>query len=181
MGLPARLEPRGLDPKNDLRPDLLLTLPGRHILTDVAVTHPLAPGKVSGKSHGPLATARRTEAIKRKKYSDLVSLRHYEMLPFVMETCGGMGPAAERLVNAMAEAGEAHLAIWAKENIIRELIGSVAIAVQRGGALSYLHGYEQALCKLRVTDGMAAAKHGVGERRSESLDDEDGEEAASAA
>jgi hypothetical protein len=23
-----------------------LTLPGRHILTDVAVTHPLAPGKM---------------------------------------------------------------------------------------------------------------------------------------
>ena len=95
MGLPARLEPTGLDPDSDLRPDLLLTLPGRHVLTDVAVVHPLGPGKVrDGKSHGVLSTARHAEAGKRRDYAHIAALRHYQMHPFVMETCGGMGPAA---------------------------------------------------------------------------------------
>ena len=45
----------------------------------------------------------------------------------------------------MAEAGEEHLAIWSKKDIIRHLIGSVAIAVQRGGAMAYLEGHYKAL------------------------------------
>ena len=54
--------------------------------------------------------------------------------------------------------------------------------VQRGGALSYLHGYEQALRKLRVTEGVVAAKNAAaGKRGEELLDDENGEDAASAA
>ena len=104
------------------------------------------------------------------------------MLPFVMETCGGMGPAAEHFVDIMAEAGEAHLSIWAKEDIVSELLHSVAVAVQRGGALSYLYGYEQALRKLRVTEGVVAAKNAAdGKRGAELLRDENGENAASAA
>jgi hypothetical protein len=183
MGLPARLEPKGLDPKRDLRPDLLVTLPGRHILTDVAIVHPLAAGKVrSGESHTILGSARSAEVDKSKTYADLVALRHYQMLPFVMETCGGMGPAAEHFVDIMAEAGEAHLSIWAKEDIVSELLHSVAVAVQRGGALSYLHGYEQALRKLRVTEGVVAAKNAADDKRGEELlGDENGEDAASAA
>ena len=80
----------------------------------------------------------------------------------------------------MAEAGEAHLRIWAKEDIISELLHSVV--VQRGGALSYLYGYEQALRKLRVTEGVVAAKNAADDKRGEELlGDENGEDAASAA
>ena len=97
MGIRAQYEPRGLDPNSDLRPDVLLTLPGRHILTDVAITHSLAPGAVSnGRSTRTLGKARDMESGKRKKYMDLSSLRHYEQLPFVVETCGGVGPSAKR-------------------------------------------------------------------------------------
>ena len=46
MGIRAQLEPRGLDGSSHLRPDLLLTLPGRQILSDVAVIHPLTAGAV---------------------------------------------------------------------------------------------------------------------------------------
>ena len=93
-----------------------------------------------------------------------------------------MGPAAEQFVDIMAETGEAHLRMWAKEDIVRELLHSVAVAVQRGGALSYLHGYEQALRKLRVTEGVVAAKNAAdGKRGAELLRDENGENAASAA
>ena len=51
MGIRAQLEPRGLDGSSHLRPDLLLTLPGRQILSDVAVIHPLTAGAVV-RGHG---------------------------------------------------------------------------------------------------------------------------------
>jgi len=112
MGIRAQYEPRGLDPNSDLRPDVLLTLPGRHILTDVAITHSLAPGAVSnGRSTRTLGKARDMESGKRKKYMDLSSLRHYEQLPFVVETCGGVGPSANALIKAMADTSEDHLAM----------------------------------------------------------------------
>ena len=130
MGLPARMEPTGLDPDR-YRPDLLLTLPRRHILTDVAIVHSLAPGKVRS-GHSVLGSAREVEGNRRRRYAKLVALHRYELLPFVMETSGGMGPDAESLVEVMAEAGEAHLRMWAKEDIIQELLHTAAIAVQRG-------------------------------------------------
>ena len=159
MGLPARLEPVGLDPETDKRPDLLLTLPGRLIITDVSVAHSLAPGSLRSRiSQTTLGCARHMEGIKRRHYADLVALRHYQLHPFVMESCGGMGPAAERLVEIMAEAGEAHLRMWAKEDIARELMESVAIAVQRGTVLAYLHGYEKTLRTLRLGEAVTAAR-----------------------
>jgi hypothetical protein len=58
----------------------------------------------------------------------------------------------------------------------------VAVAVQRGGALSYLHGYQQALDKLREAAGAVRVKRAVqGEREKEGLREEDEEDAASAA
>ena len=183
MGVPARLEPRGLDPKSDKRPDLLLSLPGRRIITDIAIVHPLAPGRVRYKeSHTTLGSARRMETRKRRHYADLVTMHHYQLHPFVMEKCGGMAPAAVRLVKIMAEAGEAHLRLWAKEDVVRELLHTVAVAVQRGGALSYLHGYEQALLKLRVASGAVADREAAESATDEEkLAEEGGEEAASAA
>ena len=91
-----------------------------------------------------------------------MAARQYQLHPFVLETCGGMRPEAENLVEIIAEAGEAHLRVWAQGDIIKELLESVAIAVQRGTALSYLHGYEKAQRKLRsegeVGDQNAAAR-----------------------
>ena len=152
MGLRAQHEVKGLDPTGRLRPDVLLSLPGRCILTDVAIVHPLAPGRVRvGMSSTKLSSARSMESIKRKKYSQLSSLHGYEQLPFVMETCGGIGPSADVLVKTMAEASEEHLRVWSKEAVIRQLVSSVAIAVQRGNALTYLEGYDKALHAMRGT------------------------------
>jgi hypothetical protein len=172
-----------LDPKSDKRPDMLLNLPGRRIITDVAIVHPLAPGNVRAKiSHTHLGAARRKENEKRKHYTDLVALHGYQLYPFIMETCGGMGPGAVRLVKIMAEAGEAHMRVWAKEDAVQELLHTVAVAVQRGGTLSYLHGYQQALDKLRGAAGTVVAKRAVdGEKGEGRLREENEEDAASAA
>ena len=126
--------------------------------------------------------ARVKENDKRRRYTDLVTLHNYQLHPFVIETCGGMGPGAVRLVKIMAEAGEAHMRVWAKEDAVQELLHTVAVAVQRGGALSYLHGYQQTLDRLREAAGAVRAKRAAqGERDGEQLREEDEEDAASAA
>jgi len=58
----AQLEVKGLDASSRLRPDLLLSLPGRLILTDVAICHPLAPGVVrEGRGISMLGRAKHME------------------------------------------------------------------------------------------------------------------------
>jgi hypothetical protein len=171
MGIRSQLEPTGLDPASDLRPDLLLSLPGRRILTDVAVCHPLAPGTRHGHGARTLGTARRVEANKRAKYVTLSARRHLEMLPFVVETTGGMGPSAVKLIVAMAEASEEHLAMWSREQVVRQLLGAVAMAVQRGGAMAYLSGYDLALGAMRAGRAAVSAAKDVARRGEEEEED----------
>jgi hypothetical protein len=151
MGIRAQLEPKGLDPSSELRPDLLLTLPGRLVLTDVAVCHPLAPGALrAGQALRPLGRAKQLEYAKRAKYTQISARHGFVQLPFAVETTGGLGPSAVKLVKAMAEASEERLAMWSKDAVIRELVGTVAMAVQRGGALAYFDGMERSLGVMRM-------------------------------
>ena len=39
------------------------------------------------------------------------------------ETCGGLGPSAVELIRAMAQAGGEQLAVWSRQDIIRQLAG----------------------------------------------------------
>ena len=123
----------------------------------------LARGAVSsGKGLGTLTTARTTEAQERVKYCTIASQRQFELLPFVMETTGGMGTSAVLLIKAMADASEKHLAIWTKEQVIRELVGSVAVAVQRGGLLTYRNGYDKVLQMMGAAE-VGGAEEAAGE------------------
>ena len=92
-----------------------------------------------------LGRAKNMEGVKRRKYAKLSSLRQYELLPFVVETYGGLAPGAAKVIQAMAQAATEHLSLWSRTDILRELVGSVAIAVQRGNAMSYLEGYDRSL------------------------------------
>ena len=149
LGVQAVREPKRLHVQSNIRPDLRLGLPGQHILVDVAVCHPLAPGAVrSRRSLRTTGLARAKEQIKRKKYTELAAQRGAEMLPFCMETCGGMAPAALQLLKVLGEAGQEHLAMWPRDDVVRHLVGSVAVAVQRGSADAYLDGYARALARI---------------------------------
>jgi hypothetical protein len=120
------------------------------------------------------------EAAKRRKYLTMSSQRRFEQLPFAVETCGGVGPSGDRLIKAMAEASEEQLFMWSREDVIRELVGSVAIAVQRGGALTYLEGYDKSLHAMHPSrrKHTAAAKREADEQdRAEWMESEEEEEA----
>jgi hypothetical protein len=145
LGIRVRREVTGLDEDASLRPDLLLALPGRTVLSDVVVCHPLAPGTRNKSGAKPLATARHREQGKRNKYSDLSARHRFVQLPIAIETTGGMGSRTETLVDAMADASAEQLVTWSRESVIRELVGSMAVAVQRGNAMTFLEGYDCAL------------------------------------
>ena len=66
-------------------------------------------------------------------------------LPIALETTGGVGPRTATLIEAMADASAEQLVTWSRESVIRELLGSVAMAVQRGNAMTFLEGYDRAL------------------------------------
>ena len=83
-------------------------------------------------------------------YTNIAAAHHFEQLPFVLETTGGFGSSADKLVHALAEACEEHLAVWPRHAIIRELMGSVAMAVQRGGAMVYWYGLDRCLAAIRA-------------------------------
>jgi hypothetical protein len=125
-----------------------------------------------------LGTARVVESVKRRKYLKMKTRHQMELIPFVVETYGGVGPAAVKLLKAMAAAGEEHLAMWPKKNIIRHVLESVAIAVQRGTAMAYLEGYDRALTALgesSTEEDEEAEGHDENEE-AEGEEEEDGDE-----
>jgi hypothetical protein len=149
IGAQVAREPVGLSAGDGRRPDLQIVLPGRHILTDVAVCHPLTQRVTKhGLAWTATGVAREKERTKRKKYSGTATLHGAEFLPFVIETCGGMAPDALTLIRALADAGQQYAAMWPRNDVIRHIISSVAIAAQRGVVMTYLAGYSQALARL---------------------------------
>jgi hypothetical protein len=120
--------------------------PGQHVLTDVAVVHPLG-------SHGrnnPInstATAKKVATAKRSKYAAIASRHDAELLPFVVETCGGLGQDAIALLDVISGAASEHLSLWSQEDAAKEVLNSVAIAVQKGNAMTVLGAQAAALLR----------------------------------
>ena len=71
-------------------------------------------------------------------------------MPFAVETCGGVAPDAVTLLKALSRAGEEHLGLWPRDVIVYQLLGSVAVAVQKGNAMAVLSGYSKAVTKAGV-------------------------------
>ena len=93
-----------------------------------------------------------------EKYLRLSSRHRFVQLPIAIETTGGVGPRTETLVKAMADASAEQLLTWSRDDVIRELLGSIAMAVQRGNAMTFLEGYDRAL-------QMALAQHAASARQ----------------
>lgn len=95
------------------------------------------------------------------KVAVLLALLLYEGV----QSCGGLAPSAVQLIQDMAQVAAEHLSLWSRIAILRELLGSVAIAVQRGSAMSYLEGYDRSLSVMSRRDmaGIAVAAESDGE------------------
>ena len=84
------------------RGDLLALLPGRPIVADICVTHPLAASAVKAAARDTGATARGKDSLKRDKYSR-TGTGACQFVPLSHETFGRAGAAAFALLNEIAE------------------------------------------------------------------------------
>ena len=141
LGAQARREVKGLAHKSKVRPDLQIFFPGRMLLTDIVVSHPMTTSRVQ---RGDASTTV-AEHGKRTKYSNLAARLGAELLPFSVATYGGLADDAMKLVQAMGEEGEETMGAWTKEEIVRHTLNMTATAIQRGNARVMLAGRMQSL------------------------------------
>jgi hypothetical protein len=147
LGGQAAREPRGMGAEDGRRPDLQVVFHGHHLLTDVVVVHPLAPSLVSKATGGPTAVAVHRAHHKHKKYDALAARHGASFFAFSVETCGGMAPESMELLQRVARAGQQQLPLWPYRQILQHMLGNVAMAIQRGNAMTVLAGYASAVLR----------------------------------
>ena len=117
----TRLPPRSQ--RNPHRGDLPLYLPGRPVVVDVCVTHPLASSAVVTAAWGTGASAEAKDAVKRDKYSR-TGTGACRFVPLSHETYGRAGPPAFALLHELAEFAASTGVVSKKilmENAMRDL------------------------------------------------------------
>ena len=147
VGAQVQREVTGLDPGSKQRPDVQLAFPSRLLLTDVVVSHTMTTYWITKR--GSSAVVREWE--KDKKYAGVAARLGAEQMNCSVDTSGGLSNGAMRLARAIGEEGERWSAgTWHSGLIERQLLGSIAVAVQRGNALAMLCGYTRAVSGERV-------------------------------
>ena len=136
------MEVRGLLPGSRLRPDLRMTFHGEYLLSDVQVSHPLAPSYQTRVAGGRvLSISNASSRNKSRKYERLTKATGATFIPFIAESFGGLHADSLRLVGRMADASQLHLAMWSREQIVRHVLVNVAVAIQRENAATDLAGH----------------------------------------
>jgi hypothetical protein len=75
------------------------------------------------------------------------------LLPFVVETCGGLATDAVKLLDVMSQAGHEHLSLWSHAEIVQHILGSVAVAIQKGNAMTVLAAHTAAVVRASAAHG----------------------------
>jgi hypothetical protein len=157
MGGQAVREPKGMHREDGRRPDLQVVFPGKHILTDVVISHPLSAGRLDIACGGrATAVAHAAQQKKKRKYEETAARHEAKLLIFSVETCGGMAPDAMTMLDEISRAGQEHLSLWSHQQIVQHMLCSVAIAIQKGNAMAVLGAYSTAIVR-----GSAAQEHSV--------------------
>ena len=83
---------------------------------------------------------------KRAKYVTVASRLNAELLNICLDSCDGMTSEATELIQAIGEEGERwSVGTWKSSSIESQLLSAIAVAVQRGNALTMLSRYTQAM------------------------------------
>ena len=91
----------------------------------------------SSVAHTPEQVWRGTSSATSMTSTTIAERHGAKLLPFAVETCGGLAPDAVAFVRALAEDGDEQLSLWSKDSISEHIHASVAIAVQAANALMY--------------------------------------------
>ena len=75
------------------------------------------------------------ETRKQNKYAEAAQGQKARMLPFSVETTGGMAPRARQLIEQINLACRQEHAVFSHRQLCTEMTGGIAIAIQRGSAI----------------------------------------------
>ena len=145
-GMPSATAPprvaRGHDAAQQLPPRsrrdpergyLLALLPGRPIVADICVTHPLAASAVKAAARDTGAAAKGKDSLKRDKYSR-TGTGACRFVPLSHETFGRAGPAAFALLNEITEFAVSSGVVSKRiflENTMRDLSATLSRGITR--------------------------------------------------
>ena len=137
VNIPSWLEPSGLYRSDGKQPDGCSILPwrcGKVLVWDAScpVTH--APSHLSAAVRGPGVVAAQAEQLKRAKYAHLDMSHHF--VPFVVETSGVLGEAAEDFTRDL---GRRLYKATGEPRSQEFLLQRISVAIQRGNT-SAVHG-----------------------------------------
>ena len=134
-GVPALLEPRGLDRGDGRRPDGITITPfssGKSLVWDATCTNTFSSSHVTDCAVAPGAAARAAEQRKRTRYAALT--QRYRFEPLAVETSGVLGPAISSLLTEIgrritAQTGEKREACWLRQRISLAIIRGNTAAI----------------------------------------------------
>jgi hypothetical protein len=119
---------------------------GINTYIDVTVVHPAAPSNIRVRAVQLQHTVA-AEKSKIGKYREYAQQHYGKFIPFAVETYGGIGEYALQVVQQITESAM-HAAInkncvFDPAQLRRELLLSVAVAIQRGNANIITEGYRR--------------------------------------
>ena len=142
--LQSALEPRyrtldgGVKVQNDRRGDIVVVMPRLQMTAvDVVVTHAPAASYAAAAAREAGATAVRAEGVKRSKYKrDVPGRAAIRFVPFAVESCGRLGPAALRFLGQLGSvvAGGGRIS---KGAFLRWAMQLLSVSLQKGNAEMY--------------------------------------------
>ena len=134
-GIPAVLEPVGLDRGDGRRPDGLTLFPysgGMCLTWDATCTDTFADSVLIQSALEPGVAARNAEVRKQRHYSEISS--RYKFVPIAVETSGVLGPATSKFIRELgqlitARTGERRETEWLRQRLSMALVRGNAAAV----------------------------------------------------
>jgi hypothetical protein len=138
-------EPSNMSSDNDKRPDGHIITPRDNIITDVVIANPLCPTHRGSASLTPLATAKKGEAYKTHKYAGLARDHHATFIPFSAEATGGLGRGAHKVIKSIVQASQDRQSYVPAAQVRRQLRWAIAIAIQKGNAMTIRSGWIRAV------------------------------------
>jgi len=138
-------EPSNMSSNTDERPDGHIITPRHNIITDVVIANPLCPSHRGAAATSPLATAKKGEAYKTHKYASLAKDHHAKFVPFSAEATGGLGKGAHAVIQCIVKASQDRQSYVPPAQVRRQLRWAIAIAIQKGNAMTIRSGWIRAV------------------------------------
>ena len=140
-GTRVEVEQAGYDHKSRIRPDIFAVINNVPTFIDIGISNPSA---VSNRSHIPLMAADRYAATKLKKYEELAMENYAVVMPFIIESNGAYGMHAKLVASDIGNFANNNSLAFAPADVMKDLLDAVAVATQRGNAMTVRSAQESA-------------------------------------